>query len=104
LAFSIRWLTTAARVGKAARSYEGPTTVEVSADGLQVSRDGVVVTKATWNDVAVCTNTTNCWIFVPKSSKEIIFLPQTGMEAVQRQQVAVILAGWPKWRYRSTPW
>jgi len=101
---SMRWLTTAARVGKAARSYEGPTSVQVSADGLQLSRGGAVVTKTTWNDVAVCTNTTGCWIFVPKKSKEIIFLPQTGMEAAQRQQVGAILAGWPKRRYRSTTW
>lgn len=103
-ALSIRWLMTAARVSKAARSHKGLTTVEVSADGLRLSRGEVVVAKTTWNNVAVCTNTTNCWIFVPKKSREIIFLPQAAMEAAQRQQVGAVLAGWPKRRYRSTTW
>lgn len=82
---SIRWFARAARVGKAARSYQGPTTVVVSSDGLELSRGGAVAVKTRWNEVAVCTNTNDCWIFVPRKSKEIIFLPQQGMDAAQRQ-------------------
>lgn len=103
-ALSVRWLMTAARVAEAARSYEGPTTVAVSAEGLELSRGGAVVAKTAWNDVAVCTNTTGCWIFVPKKSKETVFLPQAEMQAAQRQQVGAILAGWSKRRYRTTSW
>lgn len=100
----VRWLTTAARVGRAARAQQGPTTVNVSSDGLELARGGAVVAKTAWTEVAVCTNTDNCWIFVPRKSKEIIFLPRKDMAAAQQQQVGAILAGWSKRRYRTTPW
>jgi hypothetical protein len=40
---------------------------------------------------------------VLKKAMEIIFLPQTSMEAAQREQIGAIPAGWPKRRYRPTP-
>jgi hypothetical protein len=98
------WLRIVARVRKTAHASTQPTSISISDEGLTVTRAEAPASTIRWQAVSHCTNTAGTWIFALKGRREAVLLPQEELDPAQREQIARLLATWPKRRYRSTSW